>query len=367
MNKQINDNVTDLQKNDNASFNMKSRIWLSLAFIAIAALSIWAVTSQIADFSFKSLFYFVKSSNPVWLITALLSAFGFIIFEAFALLYICNSFGFKNKLRHAFVYSASDIYFSAITPSATGGQPASAYFMIKSGISGAMTTAILIANLMMYTLVLVFLGFVVIILSPSTLISFSTPSIVLIVIGFVVQAALLFFFVMLFMKPALLHKLCIATIKLLAKIKLIRKVEQKLEKLERWIGDYTEDTNKLKGKHKMFLIVFIFNLLQRLAQILVTPLTALATGCSFSEAYELFISQIYVFLGSNCVPIPGAMGVTDALMIDSFKNNGIANPEFLELFSRSLSFYLCVIVCGITVVLSLYSLSKRRKKDDRCL
>lgn len=362
MSKEIN-TKSAATSHDN-SFNWKSRVWFTIIFIAIAALSIWAVVSQIKDFSFSTFWEYIKFAKPQWLISAVLSSIAFILFEAFAILFICNSFGFKNKLRHGFVYSASDIYFSAITPSATGGQPASAFFMIKNGISGAMTTAILIANLLMYTLAIVFLGVVMIIISPSTLFNFSLPSVLLIVIGYLVQIVLFIFFVMLFVKPALLHKIGAGTIKFLAKIKLLRKVDRKLKKLEKWIEDYKVNTEKLKGKWKMFVVVFLFNLLQRLAQILVTPLTALSTGSSLSEAYELFISQIYISIGSNCIPIPGAMGITDALMIDAFKNNGINNPEMLELFSRSLSFYLTVIICGITIIVSLARAFKSKSKSN---
>ncbi len=365
MSKEINTKVQSTDK-ESDSFDWKSRIWFSILFVGIAALSIWAVVSQIKDFSINIFWSYVKLAKPEWLICAIISMLGFIFFEAFAILCICNSFGFKKKLRHGFVYSASDIYFSAITPSATGGQPASAFFMIKNGISGAMTTAILIANLLMYTLAIVFLGIAVIIISPSTLLRFSLSSIILIVAGYLVQIVLFLFFVMLFTKPVSLHKLCAAVINFLGRIKLLRKVDRKLLKLEKWIDDYRENTEKFKGKRKMFFAVFIFNLLQRLSQILVIPLTALSTGCSLTDAWELFISQIYISIGSNCIPIPGAMGVSDALMIDAFKNNGIGNPEMLELFSRSLSFYLSVLICGVTVILSLYFVS-RRKKYDRCL
>ncbi|MFR2128888.1 MAG: hypothetical protein ACLS4M_06675 [Eubacterium ventriosum] len=49
---------------------------------------------------------------------------------------LCGTFGYKRPFRKCLVYSSSDIYFSAITPSATGGQPASAYFMMKDKVWG---------------------------------------------------------------------------------------------------------------------------------------------------------------------------------------------------------------------------------------
>ena len=64
---------------------------------------------------------------------------------------LSKAFGYKRKFRKALVYSTSDIYFSAITPSATGGQPASAYFMMNDKIPGAVTTIVLLVNLTLYT------------------------------------------------------------------------------------------------------------------------------------------------------------------------------------------------------------------------
>ncbi len=48
-------------------------------------------------------------------------------FEGEALREIVFHMGYPTKHKDAFVYSAADIYFSAITPSASGGQPASAF------------------------------------------------------------------------------------------------------------------------------------------------------------------------------------------------------------------------------------------------
>ena len=71
-------------------------------------------------------------------------------------------------------------------------------------------------------------------------------------------------------------------------------------------------------------------------------------------------TQGFAVLGSNCIPIPGAMGVSDYLMLEGF---GMMMPSAeaanLELLSRGLSFYLCITVCGISVLLG-YLLQKRR-------
>ena len=91
---------------------------------------------------------------------------GFIYFEGEALRVLVRHMGYPAKRSHGFVYSAADVYFSAITPSASGGQPASAYFMLKDGIAGTAVMAALLLNLIMYTLAILTIGLVDILIFP---------------------------------------------------------------------------------------------------------------------------------------------------------------------------------------------------------
>ena len=81
--------------------------------------------------------------------------------------------GYPTKHKDAFVYSAADIYFSAITPSASGGQPASAFFMIKDGIPATTVMAALLVNLIMYTLAVISIGVFAILAFPKIFLNFS--------------------------------------------------------------------------------------------------------------------------------------------------------------------------------------------------
>ena len=106
----------------------------------------------------------------------------------------------KDLLEKCLVYSSSDIYFSAITPSATGGQPASAYFMMKDKVPGAVTTIILLVNLTLYTVSIIVIGVLCFILRPTMVVHFSIVSKIMIFIGALVQFVLLTTFLLLVYK-----------------------------------------------------------------------------------------------------------------------------------------------------------------------
>ena len=122
--KKENKNITASEHAASPITDKKQWLFVVL-FIFIAIVSVWAVVMQSRDFSLQSFVEYAKNASLPWLFAALLSMLGFIFFEAAAILVLCRAFGYPKSLKHGYIYSASDIYFSAITPSATGGQPAS--------------------------------------------------------------------------------------------------------------------------------------------------------------------------------------------------------------------------------------------------
>ena len=89
--------------------------------------------------------------------------------------------------------------------------------------------------------------------------------------------------------------------------------------------------------------------------------TYLATGGSIDKAPSIWSLQGFVVLGSNSIPIPGAMGVSDYIMLDGFRSiMSEAEAVNLELLSRSCSFYVCIFLCGISTLVYYRLLKKRR-------
>ncbi len=350
-------------KASESSLVSRKQVLFMLLFVLIAAMSVWAVVSQSQNFSLADFGVYIQSASLPWLIAAVAGMLGFILFEGFALQILCRAFGYRSNLRQGFIYSASDIYFSAITPSASGGQPASAYFMMKDGIDGMMTTVILVANLIMYTAAIIVIGILCFVVRFDLFLKYSLPSQILIIVGCVLQIGLLIFFYLLLRKDRLLQKLCNGVLSLLCRLHILRNREKLQAKLDAYMEQYRQYSKLISGHRKTLFLCFLFNFLQRASQIAVTMFVYAATsGKGFLESIELWFWQGYVVLGSNCMPIPGAIGVSDYLMLDGFQNIMTESEAVnLELLSRSFSFYSCVIICGIAVV-AQYCINKRRTK-----
>ncbi len=355
-------NVAPAQKT--ASPLTEKKQWLlMIIFLLIAVTSVMAVVTQSQDFSVAEFSAYIQGASIPWLIVASAGMILFVLFEGLALLVVCRALGCRQSVWHGWVYSASDIYFSAITPSATGGQPASAYFMIKDGISGMMSTAALTANLLMYTLSIVIIGIVCFVFRFDIFLGYGATSKILIVVGLCVQCGLAFFFFMLLKREKLLSRICHFVLRLLCKLRLLKNCEQKREKLDIYMQNYREHSRYIAGHGKAMGLCLLLNLLQRTMQIAITSFVYAATvGATASTALDLWFTQGFVNLGATFVPIPGAMGISDYLMLDGFDNLMSSGQAVnLELLSRSFSFYGCVLLCGVTVLTQYFVVKKRGK------
>ena len=346
-----------------SSQKSRSKLLWSVLFVLIAAATVWAVLSQSRSFSLRTFVSYASGMSKPWLAMALLSMLGFIVFEGGSLAAICRAFGYPVSLRRAFIYSASDIYVSAITPSASGGQPACAWFMIRDGIPGMVVTVALLANLSMYAISILVLGMITLLIRPDVFASFGLLSRALVILGYVVQSALAAFFVMLLLKGDLLHKICRKALHLLCRIRLLKQEEEKQRGLDQKMEEYAAYAGMIKKHRRAMGKSFFCNMLQRASVISVPFFVFLAAGGGPAKAGDIWAVQCYTVIGSNAVPIPGAMGVSDYIMLDGFgKVIPYQDAVNFELLSRSLSCYVCVALFGITVLIKYLHQRKRERE-----
>ncbi len=348
----------------------KTVLWIVIS-LAIAVLSIWAVTSQNKHFSFRFFLRRLADSNKGWLACAFLAMLGFIMFEALAFRTILRGLGYRRSLFANYTYAATDIYFSAITPSATGGQPASAYIMMHNGgISGSVTTVTILICLALYALSIIVLGIGCFALRPLLYFSFSVAARIMIVVGVVVQVGLALLFVLFIQRGQLLCKIACKLLPIAAKLHLVRNPERRAEHLRASLNNYRLCAEMTAGKRSMLLKALLFNVLQRASQISVTVFAYLAMGGKVKNSLDIFAIQSYTILGAAYVPIPGGMGVIDMMLSDGLSGYVDESQDFvateLTLLSRAISFYACILLCGVTV-LAVYVVHKLKKRKAKQL
>ncbi len=300
---------------------------------------------------------------------SIVAAFGcmllFILFEALALLIITRRLGHKTKFRAALAYSASDTYYSAITPSASGGQPASMYYMVRDGMSGGVAGFSLVLNLLAYTAAAIIMGLFAFIVRPGMFgLVDGWAAQTLIIVGFVIQVVVLGFFFMCIMWSKAILKLGNGAISLLKKIHIIKHVDKWREKWKGGVDKYSASRHIIREHPMLFFWALLLNLAQRVAQNLIPCFVcyAMSDAASF---LDIFVMQTFVLLGYNMIPLPGGVGAYEFVYLNTYS---IYYPDSFILsvmmISRLISYYACIVVSGIyTFVYHSVGLKSKRKPE----
>lgn len=338
----------------------KSLMWL-LVLLALTALTVFVIVSVSDGFTFDGFLRCLGQISPFWFALAALCAFGFIYFEGVALRCICSRLDYSFNRRRATVYAATDIYFSDITPTAAGGQPAAMYVMVKDGVSGAVSAIALLLNLSMYTMAILILSAVAFILNFKMFLDFDLAAQLFIAVGLVVQLIFIFTFFMCIFNQKLVRKAASFILRLMCKLRIFKDYEARMEKLEVSLEQYARCGELIRRDYGFMLRVLLINLAQRMSLIAVSMCIFIGVGGELNLLGHAFSAQTFAVLGSNSMPLPGAVGVVDYIFIKGFATI-VPDPVSVELISRGLSFYASFIFCGIVL---LFEIVRKKFRESR--
>ena len=342
--------------------SVKKQILNIVFVVLLMVFTVYAVSKSTNELNYSNIKSFFANANLVYIGIAFICWAGFVLFEALSLHIILKKLGYKSRFKHSIGYSTADIYYSAITPSASGGQPASAYYMVKDGIDGGTSGFSLIFNLVGYTSAIIIIGVFSLIFGFKEFLELNTFVQVLVLLGIASQILLLSFFISCMCYHTLVKKVGHGIVKLLNKVRIIRKKEKWLDRVDNIVDKYRDSYEEFK-KHKRTLIpVILCNLGQRVAQVFISVFVCkAATDCSM---LDVFLLQAFVVLGSNTIPIPGGAVAFEYLYLNTYCL--LFGEEFIVIammVTRFISYYFSMFVSFIYTI--TYHMVKKRKIERK--
>lgn len=347
--------------------SQKKQLLNILFVLALAAFTVWTVS----DMDFAAVQDFFAVCNPWFLIGALVCMVGYFFFEGISLHLIIRRFGGKPRFRDSIAYASADVYYSAITPSATGGQPASAFYMMRDGIPGGIACFGLIFNLLAFAAAFLVVGAVVLIANFSLFLSYGVASKILILIGLGFQAVLILVFGACLFFPNMILGVGHFFINLLCKIRIFRNKEKWMGKIDGMVENYRSSLDYFKH-HKMLIFpVLFFDILQRMSLIGISCFVC--ASITDLSMWEIFSIQTFVVLGFNAVPLPGGSGAFEYMYLEAYAH--VFTDDMTKttmLITRVISYYLSMVVCAaITLIHHLnppkQALSESEKQPTEAL
>lgn len=304
---------------------------------------------------FNEIVDLIANVNPFWFILSIVMVFIYWFFQALSLSTLSDA-GDK-KIPFSIMYKSMIMcnLFSAITPSATGGQPFQIYYLKKNGLKLGTSSNIVVEQSTLYQIALVVMGLLAITLNyffdffPS-----NTVLKKLVLLGFTINILVIFMLVFITFNRKMGKFLVLKFVKFFNKIKIILDVDKFSARVEKVVDNfYTSakslNSNKMvlfKGSAYNFIALTLFYLIP-------LPLAYSLGNYTSLNMLTTIVASAYVMLIGVFVPIPGGAGGIEYAFVAFFGFYLTRSPLMaLLLMWRFVTYYFAILVGGLLIVFS---------------
>lgn len=260
--------------------------------------------------------------------------------------------GHKLPYRHCVQIAAAGFYFSSITPSSTGGQPAQVFYMSRRGVPAAHGTLVMLLFTIAYQIVAVVWGIGACFLAPEAPASLGTGLGVLLGYSLTTTALLTAGMIFLLAKPKPAESFCRWCLRLGVKWKLVRNAEKAEGWLEKQLEEYRGGAEIIRSQPALIFKLLGLAFVQLTVRYMIPWTVYRALGLTGCTALRLVSTQALVYLTVSCVPIPGTVGAAEGTFLAAYYT--IFGGELVAagmILSRTLAFYVPVLVTGVSTAI----------------
>lgn len=298
----------------------------------------------------KNIWNAVCSAKPVYILLSIGCMIVYWFLESVNLHLVTKEVFPKQKFKDSLSVSMIGQYFNCITPFSSGGQPIQAYYLVKFGVPLGSSLTALLSKFIAYQAMLTVYSAVILIFRLNYVLNTSPAMMPLVIIGFIVNSAVIAGLLMLafFRKPTV--KIAHFTIRLLGKIHIVKDVDAKLKYIDDEMEMYYQNFQFIKKRPMLILKLCFFTVIQLTVYFAISYVIYLAFGLSGCDFLTIISCQAFVLMISAFVPLPGALGAAEGSYVLFFKDIFGQYVTLSTVIWRFLTFYLAIIA-GMTVSL----------------
>mgnify|MGYP003290710065 CR=1 FL=1 len=392
----IKESLEDFSKyHENPQQNEKKKknslVKFLIYFLVVFVLTGLALFLSLKD-NFNGVVLTMKKANvPYVLLTFAVIIFSYLV-DGFAIFIFSRLYTRKYKLHQGVATSFIGAFYTSISPSKSAGQVMEVYTMNKQGVATSNAASIMVMSFIVYEITIILYSAVGLIFSDGlintignfNILGLNIPSIPLIIIAFSIHLLIiLFLFFMSYSRH--IHNLILNHgINLLAKIKIIKKPEEKRESLRIQVENFKIELRRLCSNVFVFIfmiITFTLVLLLRNSIPYIAGYAFNGYGYRLNSDGSLFMQAIQDYRGGNfgyqvvnsvgqptvasffqgtfltsftqlmtsVIPIPGGAGISEYFFTTFFANyyrsREIATA--CQITWRFSSYLFIIIVAGI--------------------
>ena len=249
--------------------------------------------------------------------------------------------------------------FNNITPFSSGGQPMQAYELTKTGKKVSDSLSALAVKFIITQSALVITTLVIICFEFEFFANLMQEYLWLALVGFAANIVAIIIVFIAGINKKVITTITTPIIRFLGKIRIIKNVDEKIEKLDKSIDNFGRQFKLIKNQKKMVLKMFIFAVIESLLYYSLTYIVYRAFGNYGITFFQIIPVQAFLLLIMTFIPTPGSgIGAEGGflLLFNSIFKEGTINMSIL--FWRMYTFYLPIIVGALFLIPT-----KKRKKE----
>lgn len=238
-----------------------------------------------------------------------------------------------------------------ITPFSSGGQAIQAYYFTQTGKRISDSLSAMVLKFIITQTALVITTAAVVILEFDFFANLMQDYIWVAVAGFAVNILAIVIVILAGVKKKVITIITTPIIKLLGKIRILKRPEEKIEKLDKSIDNFGKQFIIMKSEKLMVFKMFMASVVQSLAYYSITYMVYRAFGNSGISFLQVIPLQALLLLIMTFIPTPGSgLGAEGGfyLLFNSIFKEGTIHISIL--FWRIYTFYLPIIVGALFLI-----------------
>ncbi len=257
--------------------------------------------------------------------------------------------GLGTSLRSVFI----GFFFSGITPSASGGQPAQVWQLSRQGVSAGASAGALLLMQISYQAVMVALGALGLLLCGGAFADAQGGIWALLIYGFAAAAAVFLLLFLALFSGRKLESAGLRFLRFLGRHRLLRCTQERCESFRRQMAQFDACAALLRQNGRVSIVLLGLTAVEQISRLAVPCAVYAALGLTGHPLWQLAAAQAVLAIAVDTLPLPGAAGASEGvfLAVQGFFFGPLAVPAML--LCRGISFYAAMAVSGIVAALPL--------------
>ena len=287
--------------------NGKKSKYLNLILVAVVILVVIGVIILNGDIEVT--WDAIIHADYSWIANALGVWFVFMLLDSAMMKVFFLQQGVHLRFHDAIVASLIGMFYSNITPAATGGQPMQVLSLKRKGVHPGVGSSCLAVKFFCWQTALLLVGTVLWVANPDA--GLPGGMIPFVVLGYVLNGAAVVVVFLLVISPRAVTKLVNGVLRIGVFFHLVKDEASSRKKLEHSIEEFNASVDMIKNHPLRLLWLLGISVLQVVALMSITYCVYRAMGLVQGEYVNILTIQTLLYIAVSFFPLPGAAGAQE--------------------------------------------------------